>query len=507
MRAEGNRLPLVFCGDAAALRSALPPNGDPDRALLSPGCRLVKLAPKVIVGRVDAPGGALFIKRYNVFAARVAIGSLLGPSPAVRAVRNAARLAALGFQTPVVVGGVEERRYGLLRRSFFVTREAAGMTADVWWDGASRPLRRAAAIALGDLFRRLHAAGVSHADLKDVNLLLHADGVAVRCTVLDLERVGFGRVRDRQRWKNLTQLARTLGRRVNAAAQARFLRAYLGGARSTRAERRAVATTVARRIRAKDRGKRAPLQTSAAVSCAIVCQDEERHLSRCLESTAWCDEVVVVDGGSRDASLAIARRFTARVLEHAWPGYRAQKQYALEHTTRPWVMSLDADERITPELADEMRQAVTTAAPEVDGFAVPRLVPYLGRWWYRGGWYPRPVLRLVRRERGRWGGIDPHDRLEVPGTIVALRQPLVHYSYADVAAHLRTVVRFSQVAATERAGQGVAMGRLLLAPAWRFLRSWIVRSGWREGLPGFFVAATDAFYSFLRYAILAQRRH
>lgn len=491
-------------GDAALMRAAFPPDGDPDRALLSPACELLKLQRKVLVGAMATAVGPLFIKRYNVFAARVALGSLGRPSPALTAARNAARLTGLGFETPVVIAAAEERRAGLLRRSFFVTRAAVGETADLWWDHARARARRQAARTLGELFRRLHDAGVYHGDLKDRNLLLRLDGERVRCTILDLERIRFGPVARRAREKNLTQLARTLGRRAHASDGVRFLRAYLG-ADATRTERRAWATAVARHAARKDHGKQAPVETTAAVSCAIVCQDEERHIRRCLESVAWCDEVVVVDGGSQDATRAIATALTPRVIEHAWPGYRAQKQFAFDHATQPWVLSVDADERVSHELAAEIRRALAEAPATVDGFAVPRLVPYLGRWWYRGGWYPRPVLRLVRRERSRWGGVDPHDRLEVPGTVVTLAHPIVHYSYRDIAAHLRTVVRFSRVAADERRGAAVGIGRLVGEPSWRFLRSFVLRAGWREGFPGLFVAATDAFYTFLRFAILAQR--
>lgn len=498
-------------GDAAALRAAFPPDGDPDRALLRPDCRLVKLQDKVIVGRMETPAGAVFVKRYNVFAWRVALGSLGTDAPAVRASRNAAALRALGFETPAVLGALEERRAGLLRRSFFVTREALGDTADCWWQRlapgpAGADGRRRLAQALGELFRRLHAAGVYHADLKDVNILVREEGRTLVCTLLDLERVRFGAVSDRLREKNLTQLSRTLGRHARRIDQARFLRSYLG-ADASRDLRRRWASRVGRQAAAKDRRAIGIAPTAAPVSATVVCQNESRHLRRCLESVAWCDEVVVVDGGSTDDTVAIAREFTPRTLEHAWPGYRAQKQYAMDHASQPWVLSLDADERVTNELAAEMRRAVAAAGDDVGGFAVPRLVPYLGRWWYRGGWYPRRVVRLVRRDRARWGGVDPHDRLEASGRIVPLRYPIVHYTYADVAAHLRTVVRFSQVAADERPGKIVGWGRLLGEPAWRFVRSWIVRAGWREGFPGFFVAATDAFYTFLRFAILWQRRH
>src|SRR5262249_17458524 len=150
----------------------------------------------------------------------------------------------------------------------------------------------------------------------------------------------------------------------------------------------------------------------ADVSCAIVCQDEAAKIGACLAGVVgWCAEVVVVDGGSHDDTVALARASGAQVIEHPWPGYRAQKQFAFDHATRPWVLSIDADERVTPELGEALRGGVSAEPDDVAGIAIARLVPYLGRWWFRGGWFPRHMPRLVRRDRARWGGIDPHDKL------------------------------------------------------------------------------------------------
>ena len=246
--------------------------------------------------------------------------------------------------------------------------------------------------------------------------------------------------------------------------------------------------------------------TRQTVSCTIVCQDEEAHIGECLESVGWCDEVIVVDGGSRDRTPAIARGYTDRVIQHRWPGYRAQKQFALDRATSEWVLNVDADERVSTELADEIAEALTNVPDDVDGFALPRLVPYLGRWWYRGGWYPRPVVRLVRRARTQWGGTDPHDRAVVMGRVIGLEDPILHYTYDDVADHLHTVGKLTAVAAAEvRPGVRIGVGRLVIEPAWRFARSYLIKRAWLEGMPGFFVAATDAFYTFLRWARVRER--
>jgi hypothetical protein len=485
--------------------SAIAPDGDPDRLLTRPDCQVIKLQRKVMVGRVVTSIGPVFVKRYPVHAWRVALASLGRPSPARRAFAAAGVLAARGFGTPRPVAAVEERRGGLLRRSFFLTHEVGGaMTADRFWKAsAGRPaVRRRFARALGELFRRLHEAGVYHNDLKDVNLLVRPGDAGPLFVLLDLERVRIGgRLGHRRRTKNLVQLERTLGRRASAAARWRVLCAYLGEGAS-RAERRAWASRIMREAARKDRRTAPPPPLrQAGVACAVVCQNEAEHIGPCLDSVAWCDEVVVVDGGSRDDTVARAESRGARVVHNPWPGYRAQKQVALEATTRPWVLSLDADERVTPELETEIGRALAHVPDDVAGFAIPRLVPYLGRWWYRGGWWPRPVVRLVRRDRAVWGGVDPHDRLEVSGRVVRLSAPILHYTYADVAGHVHSVGKLTAVAAAQvPAGRRVGFGRLGWEPLWRVLRAGVLRGAFREGPPGVFVALTDGFYVFLRWA-------
>jgi hypothetical protein len=499
------------------LDEAIAVDGDPDHLLTRPECRIIKLQRKVVVGRVGTREGALYVKRYNVFAWREVLEGLWRGSPAARALAATQALAAHGFAAPEVIAAVEMRRAGMLRRSFFVTREVAGaVTAAERWrailadtdPGRRRAARRALAHALGDLFRRLHAAGVYHSDLKDVNVLVAGGAEAPRCVLLDLEEVRVpGRVGRRRRLKNLVQLARTLGRQATAADQARFLRAYLGPGATAR-ERRAWVAGVRHGVARKDRGRggRASPARVPRVSCAVVCQDEERMVAGCLESVAWCEEIVVVDGGSRDRTAAIAHQLAHRVIAHPWPGYRAQKQFALEAASGDWVLNVDADERVTPELAAEIRATLARVPDDVGGFGIPRLVCYLGRWWYRGGWYPRRVVRLVRRSGARWGGVDPHERAEVAGRVGRLAWPILHYTYADIADHLRTVNRLTDVAAGQaRLPRRVGPARLVAEPAWRFVRAYVLRRACAEGVPGLFVAGTDAFYVFLRWAKVWER--
>ncbi len=268
------------------------------------------------------------------------------------------------------------------------------------------------------------------------------------------------------------------------------------------------------------------------VSAAVICLDEARNIGACLASLAWCDEIVVVDSGSRDGTVEIARKHATRVLHHAWPGYVAQKNWALEQATSDWVLCVDADERCTPALRAAIESALRGAAnefphsersedarfprsePEASGaiteagFEVRRHVFYLGRWIDHGGWYPDWKLRLVRRGRARWGGVDPHDKLIADGPVRRLDAELEHFTYADFAAHLRTVQRFSDVVSQQWVGEGrrYSVLRALLHPPAKFFECYVWKRGFLDGWPGFVIAATSSFYVFAKYVKLWERK-
>jgi glycosyltransferase involved in cell wall biosynthesis len=239
------------------------------------------------------------------------------------------------------------------------------------------------------------------------------------------------------------------------------------------------------------------------ISAAVICQDEEHAIEDCLASLAWCDEIVVVDSGSLDRTVEIARKYATRVLHNPWSGYVAQKNFALEQTTGEWILCLDADERVTPALRAAIERALAGPAA-CDGFAMRRHVFHLGRWIDHGGWYPDWKLRLVRRGRARWGGVDPHDKLVADGPVARLDADLVHLSYRDFAAHVRTLQRFSDVVAAQwaREGRRFSLPRALLHPPVKFFECFVWKQGFRDGWPGFVIAATSAFYVFAKHVKL-----
>ena len=246
----------------------------------------------------------------------------------------------------------------------------------------------------------------------------------------------------------------------------------------------------------------------ASLSVCVITLNEEDRIGDCLASIAFADEVLVVDSGSTDRTVAIARARGARVIVRDWPGYVAQKNFALEQAASDWVLCLDADERVSPRLATQIQGAVAAVPGEIAGYRMARKTFYLGRWILHGGWYPDWKVRLVRRGRARWGGIDPHDRLEAEGPVGTLAGDLEHRTYRDIKDHLHTIDRFTSVAAAEahaRGQGGARTGMLLNAPA-KFVKMYLLKAGFLDGLPGFIVAVLGSYYVFLKYAKLWELR-
>lgn len=237
------------------------------------------------------------------------------------------------------------------------------------------------------------------------------------------------------------------------------------------------------------------------LSVCIITLNEEAHIEACLRSADFADEWVVIDSHSTDRTRELAAAVGARVIEHDFAGHIEQKNVAIDAATHDWVLCLDADERVSPELRDAIL-ARLGREPLPDGFTMPRRNHYMGRAIRHGGWYPDTKLRLFRRSRGRWTGRNPHDRARVDGRVEHLAGDLLHWSYATLSDHLRTIDSFTSIAARERHARGERAGILDLTvrPWARFTKMYIVKRGFLDGLPGFVLAVMGAFYVFLRYA-------
>ena len=245
----------------------------------------------------------------------------------------------------------------------------------------------------------------------------------------------------------------------------------------------------------------------ATLSVAVVALNEEERLRACLESAVWAEEIVVVDAGSSDKTVAIAREFTDRVLFRAWDGYGAQKNFALGQCHGDWVLSLDADERVSDALREEIRVTLGGGRPEV-GFYVPRRNLLQGRWVRHGGFYPDWQLRLFRRGRGAFVERAVHESVRVDGPTGRLGAPLVHESYRSIGDAVARLNRYSDLAAAELvlAGRGGSLVDLLIRPTWRFVSMYLLRAGFLDGWRGLVLAGLHAHYVFLRAAKVRERR-
>jgi glycosyltransferase involved in cell wall biosynthesis len=246
----------------------------------------------------------------------------------------------------------------------------------------------------------------------------------------------------------------------------------------------------------------------ASLSVTVITFNEEENLPACLESVKWADEIIVVDSFSTDRTVEIARRYTDKVVQREWPGHVEQKNFALEQATKDWVLCIDADERVSPELAEEIRSVLAMPDTAEAGYSLPRKTFYLGRWITHGGWYPSRKLRLVRRGLARWKGVNPHDHLYADGPCAELRGDLYHYTYKDISDHLRRIDSYTTISARElhERGKGNVLLHMLLNPPARFLRMYFLRLGFLDGMPGFILAALASYYVFLKYAKLWELR-
>jgi glycosyltransferase involved in cell wall biosynthesis len=240
------------------------------------------------------------------------------------------------------------------------------------------------------------------------------------------------------------------------------------------------------------------------LSACIVAMDEEDRLPDCLESLDFCDEIVVVDSHSKDRTRELAARRGARVIERDWSGHVAQKEFAVRAATHDWVLCVDADERISRELRAEILALRDAGFPGRAGWRFPRLSSFLGRWMRHGGWYPDRQLRLFDRRRGRWGGHDPHDRVELDGPPGTLRGDLLHHPYRTFAEHLRTIDKYTTIMAEglHKRGKRAHAHQLVVNPMVRFVRFYFLQLGLLEGWRGFLQACLAAHYSRMKYAKL-----
>lgn len=245
------------------------------------------------------------------------------------------------------------------------------------------------------------------------------------------------------------------------------------------------------------------------ISICIITLNEEANLGRCLASCAGLgDEVVVLDSGSIDGTKRIAAEYGARWHEQSWLGYVGQKNLLLSLAGHDWVLSLDADEELSPELRQELLAVSRTEPPEdLSGFSVPRCVFYEGRWIRHGDWYPDRLVRLFRRDRAHFAGGKVHERLEITGHLEPLRGDLRHFSFRDAADHWTRCQKYARLWAETQHEAGKKAGPFapLAHAVFRWLRAYIFRAGFMDGAAGARIALYAAREVYLKYQLLRRR--
>jgi glycosyltransferase involved in cell wall biosynthesis len=241
-----------------------------------------------------------------------------------------------------------------------------------------------------------------------------------------------------------------------------------------------------------------------ALSVTIITRDAAHQLAACLASVAFADEILVVDSGSSDGTPDLAAKQGARVLHQDWLGYGRQKQFAVEQARHDWVLCIDADERVSPELRASMEAALQ--APSAAGYAMPRCNLFLGRWLRHGEGYPDWSLRLFDRRRGRWSEDPVHEKVVCEGAVGKLSGDLLHESCDSLAVYLDKQNRYTtlQAEALHRAGRRAHAGQLLLSPLLRFVKFYLLRLGFLDGVPGLAHIAIGCNNSFVKYAKLIE---
>lgn len=242
------------------------------------------------------------------------------------------------------------------------------------------------------------------------------------------------------------------------------------------------------------------------VSVIVITRNEERNIEACLESARWAADIVVVDAESNDRTVEIARRYTKKIFVRPWMGFAAAKRFAVEQTDHDWILWLDADERVLPELRDEISTLLPTN-PGHAAFTVARRAYFLGKWMKHSGWYPGRVARLFHKQRAQFNSAAVHEGLECTGSLGQLQNDLVHLTDPNIHHYFSKYNRYTTLAANElwEKGKKGGLSDLLVRPAWIFVKMYILRLGFLDGMPGLLLAIFSSSYVFTKYAKLREK--
>lgn len=239
------------------------------------------------------------------------------------------------------------------------------------------------------------------------------------------------------------------------------------------------------------------------ISASIIVRNEEENIAEVCQTVAWADEIVIVDSDSTDRTVVIARRYTDKVFNRVFRGYKDKHEFADAQTTGDWVFWIDADERVTPELCEaieKLRQRDPLTLP--DGFRIARSTQYLGRWIKHSGWYPDYQMRLYRKSASYWDGVSPHETARVEGRVETLPGEFLHYTKRNLSEHHRVLDEYTTLAAEfhSQKNRQVRAIDLFVLPVAAFIRTYVFKQGFRDGVPGLIIAMFTAYSVFLKFA-------
>lgn len=239
------------------------------------------------------------------------------------------------------------------------------------------------------------------------------------------------------------------------------------------------------------------------ISAAIITLNEEKNIKRCIDSLDFVDEIVVVDSLSSDKTCDIARELGAIVVDQKFLGHIEQKQLAVDKCSHEWVISLDADEEVSPELKESILKLINDGFDK-DAYEMNRVSFHLGRWIRHGGWYPDRKIRLFNKNKAHWGGYNPHDKVIVDGSVGRIKGDLQHYVFKDLRHNIDTNNSYSSIMAEDlyKGDKKFSYIKLFLKPFGKFIETYIYKKGFLDGMPGFIIAVGAAYSMFLKFAKL-----
>jgi len=244
---------------------------------------------------------------------------------------------------------------------------------------------------------------------------------------------------------------------------------------------------------------------TATISALIITCNEEKNIKDCLDSIKWCDEIVVVDSYSKDKTVEICRQYTEKVFQREFDNFAAQRNYALEKVTGDWVLVVDADERVTKELKDEIKEVISTNN-FIQAYKIPRKNYFLGKWIKYCGWYPDYVLRLFRNNGVSYSGLV-HELPDIKGQIYHLKNSLIHYTYDNLEHYLQKINQYTSLAAEDmhQKGKDKCLIYILIRPLLEFLKKYIFKKGFLLGRQGLFLSIISSYYQFIKYIKLWEK--